>query len=72
MRYLYLGKSYSVRIKRADLDKDNSSEAHKMIGNYYVIKTVGQGSYGKVKLACHKDTKENVMNFIHNHIHIIL
>jgi len=53
---------YSVRIKRADfdLDKDHSSEQHKMIGNYYVVKTVGQGSYGKVKLACHKDTKENV------------
>jgi len=51
---------FSVRIKRADLEKDQSSEHHKMIGNYYVVKTVGQGSYGKVKLACHKDTKENV------------
>jgi len=54
------GRTYSVRIKRADLDKENSSEAHKMIGNYYVVKTVGQGSYGKVKLCYHKDTKANV------------
>jgi len=51
---------YSVRIKRADLEKEQSSEHHKMIGSYYVVKTVGQGSYGKVKLACHKDTKDNV------------
>jgi PAS domain S-box-containing protein len=51
---------FSVRIKRADFEKDQSSEHHKMIGNYYVVKTVGQGSYGKVKLATHKDTKENV------------
>jgi len=54
---------YSVKIKRADFEMDKeqtSAEQHKMIGNYYVVKTVGQGSYGKVKLACHKDTKENV------------
>lgn len=52
---------YSVRIKRTESEKDQGSgENHKVIGNYYIIKTVGQGSYGKVKLACQKDTKENV------------
>lgn len=31
-----------------------------MVGPYFVTKTVGQGSYGKVKLAYHKDTRERV------------
>jgi len=30
------------------------------IGNYYVIKTVGKGGFGKVKIGFNKDTFEKV------------
>jgi tRNA A-37 threonylcarbamoyl transferase component Bud32/PAS domain-containing protein len=50
---------FSGRIKRsAEVSKNSDLESAKAIGNYIVVKTVGQGSYGKVKLAYHKDTKE--------------
>ncbi|PRP75216.1 hypothetical protein PROFUN_15926 [Planoprotostelium fungivorum] len=53
--------THSVKIKRSDTKESNKeSSDYKMIGPYFVSKTVGQGSYGKVKLAYHKDTRERV------------
>jgi len=52
---------YSVKIRRSDTKENNKETSdYKMIGPYFVTKTVGQGSYGKVKLAYHKDTRERV------------
>jgi len=33
---------------------------HQSIGNYQLIKTVGEGTFGKVKLGQHILTRENV------------
>ena len=35
------------------------SEQHPLV-NYNFIKTIGEGTFGKVKLALHKPTKEQV------------
>eukprot|EP00027_Filamoeba_sp_ATCC50430_P011920 CAMPEP_0168565058 /NCGR_PEP_ID=MMETSP0413-20121227/13601_1 /TAXON_ID=136452 /ORGANISM="Filamoeba nolandi, Strain NC-AS-23-1" /LENGTH=717 /DNA_ID=CAMNT_0008596821 /DNA_START=116 /DNA_END=2266 /DNA_ORIENTATION=+ len=52
---------YAARIRRADSETKQLPENQlKSIGDYYITKTVGQGSYGKVKLAYHRDSKEYV------------
>jgi len=58
---------YHARISRVD---PRSEEGHhdsdgglKTVGDYYVAKTVGQGSYGKVKLAFHKDNKDKKVSY---------
>jgi len=50
---------YSMRIRREPMTDQPESNPN-MIGNYCLVKTVGQGSYGKVKLAINKDTKQQV------------
>ncbi|KAJ3069489.1 MAP microtubule affinity-regulating kinase 1 [Podochytrium sp. JEL0797] len=39
---------------------EKHEEKHKNIGNYEVLKTVGEGSFAKVKLAVHRLTKQKV------------
>jgi PAS domain S-box-containing protein len=54
---------FSGRIKRADLSADDQSTDDpnfKYIGEYCLARTVGQGTYGKVKLAHHKQTRQEV------------
>jgi PAS domain-containing protein len=51
---------FSARIKRVS-QKIDSESSPKSIGNYTLIQTIGQGSYGKVKLAHHKITKTKVI-----------
>lgn len=46
----------------APAEDENSQQT---IGQYKIQKTIGQGSYGKVKLAVHTKTKEKVS---HTHI----
>lgn len=41
--------------------KSTLSEADFVIGNYRVEKTIGQGTYGKVRLGIHLETKEKVI-----------
>jgi len=36
-------------------------DTEKHIGNYLIDKTIGQGTYGKVKLGFHMTTKEKVL-----------
>lgn len=51
---------YSGRIRRADILPNDSmadDSQLKLIGDYYVSRTIGQGTYGKVKLAYHKNSK---------------
>ena len=39
---------------------DSSSDQSFVIGNYLVSQTIGQGTYGKVRLGAHIETKEKV------------
>lgn len=58
--------AYSVRIKRMDSQHEkeylaeNSDLGGKMIGDYSILRTVGQGTYGKVKLGLQRDKKLQV------------
>lgn len=45
---------------RHDHDQHHSKRSRKMIGKYYLTKTVGRGSTGKVKLAINTVTNEKV------------
>lgn len=49
---------YSVRIRRIQMQTAESSS--KSIGDYWVAKTIGQGTYGKVKLGVNKRNKTQV------------
>ena len=40
-----------------------SSSSQKMLGKYYISKTIGKGSMGKVKLAINTFTHEKVIPF---------
>jgi len=60
---------YSARIKRMDNSAheqpsseltENGNSVGKNIGDYHLVRTVGSGTYGKVKLATHKDSKSQV------------
>jgi len=54
-------KRYSLQVKRLLCNEDNrSKKREKEIGNYVIQKVIGQGSFGKVKLAINKFTKEKV------------
>ncbi len=44
------------------LDSEASELSGKFIGQYNVVRTVGQGTYGKVKLGIHRDAKTQVQN----------
>ncbi|KAJ3266869.1 Map microtubule affinity-regulating kinase [Chytriomyces hyalinus] len=39
---------------------EKQEEKHKHVGNYEILKTVGEGSFAKVKLAIHRLTKQKV------------
>jgi len=41
-------------------DKDGMLKPRKIIGDYRLAKTIGQGSMGKVKIAIHQKTGEKV------------
>eukprot|EP01114_Cavostelium_apophysatum_P005410 TRINITY_DN1635_c0_g1_i1.p1 TRINITY_DN1635_c0_g1~~TRINITY_DN1635_c0_g1_i1.p1 ORF type:complete len:642 (+),score=120.86 TRINITY_DN1635_c0_g1_i1:150-2075(+) len=48
---------YCVSIRRVTQAYDSTKvPKRRTLGNYVVEKTIGQGSYGKVKVATHKDT----------------
>ncbi|KAI9184321.1 hypothetical protein H9P43_003374 [Blastocladiella emersonii ATCC 22665] len=49
----------STRAPRRDKNKDNPNEPS-VIGNYKIDRTLGQGTYGKVKLGLHQQTNEKV------------
>jgi len=42
-------------------DKDGLLKPRKVIGDYRLAKTIGQGSMGKVKIAIHQKTGEKVI-----------
>lgn len=51
---------FAGKVQR-DIDKEGlSEESGKFIGPYCVTKTIGQGSYGKVKMAYHRETQQKV------------
>lgn len=54
---------YSGRIKREEKIESTSSFCVQKIGDYFLRKIIGKGSYGEVRLAHHKDTKKNVINY---------
>jgi hypothetical protein len=39
---------------------DNSHNKHKVLGNYVLARTIGEGSFAKVKLAYHRLTNQQV------------
>ncbi|ORZ38998.1 kinase-like domain-containing protein, partial [Catenaria anguillulae PL171] len=49
----------STRAPRRDKNKDNPNEPP-VIGSYKIDRTLGQGTYGKVKLGLHQQTGEKV------------
>ena len=55
------GRNTSSEIK---LNKENNKEEEKeeyILGNYILRKTIGEGTFGKVKLGIHKLTGEKVI-----------
>ena len=50
-------------------DKDGMLKPRKIIGDYRLAKTIGQGSMGKVKIAIHQKTGEKV-SFIKKKVNI--
>lgn len=40
----------------------NQSEKRQIVGQYMLGKTIGEGTFGKVKLAAHMPTGEKVIN----------
>ncbi|KAI9217042.1 kinase-like domain-containing protein, partial [Blastocladiella britannica] len=61
----------STRAPRRDKNKDNPNEPS-VIGSYKIDRTLGQGTYGKVKLGIHQSTNEKAKShtFIHSFIHM--
>jgi len=53
-------------------DKDGNLKPRKIIGEYRLAKTIGQGSMGKVKIAIHQKTGEKVRIRIIDNIIITL
>ncbi|KAJ3124695.1 Elongation factor 1-gamma [Nowakowskiella sp. JEL0407] len=53
-------KSTKSTSKESDLKNETSSFPLKMVGEYVIKQTLGQGTFGKVKLAEHYITKEQV------------
>ena len=51
-----------VEVTQTDVSKPTSNKKVKrrMIGNYYIDKDIGEGTFGKVRLGTHKLTQENV------------
>jgi serine/threonine protein kinase len=49
----------STRSNRKDKNKDNPNEPS-VIGNYKIDRTLGQGTYGKVKLGLHIVSSQKV------------
>ena len=45
---------------REEKGKDEEKEEEYILGNYKLGKTIGQGTFGKVKLGTHKMTGEKV------------
>ena len=41
-------------------DETNEHQKIKFLGNYEIMKTIGEGSFAKVKLAVHRLTKKKV------------
>ena len=44
---------------------DSTTNQSFVIGNYMVSQTIGQGTYGKVRLGSHIETKEKVGLIMH-------
>ena len=45
---------------KTEEDGQQDTLPKKIIGNYALVKTIGEGTFGKVKLAVHTLTKEKV------------
>ena len=50
--------NYVENYNKKEDEENNDNE--KYIGSYIIGKTIGEGTFGKVKLATHKFTNENV------------
>jgi hypothetical protein len=50
-------------------NKNNSTPMNKIVGQFYLGKTLGKGTFGKVKLGTHISTGEKVSKI--SHIYII-
>jgi carbon catabolite-derepressing protein kinase len=55
-------RMFSGRIRRVvpPSSSVSTSPRQRIIGDYQIIRTIGQGTFGKVKLACHKITRQTV------------
>jgi len=49
-------------------DKDGLLKPRKVIGDYRLAKTIGQGSMGKVKIAIHQKTGEKVIIIFYSNL----
>lgn len=50
----------SVKHSTLEKNKDSVSKSSNTIGNYQLGKTIGEGTFGKVKLGIHTHTQEKV------------
>jgi hypothetical protein len=54
----------SIHDSALDLSPGTKAQPDTQIGNYRIEKTIGQGTYGKVKLGVHCQTNEKVRDCI--------
>ncbi|OHS97926.1 CAMK family protein kinase [Tritrichomonas foetus] len=56
---MYIRKTPLIRQLQSDDEEEESEKAHKQINQYLILKTIGEGSFGKVYLALDTITKRH-------------